>query len=109
MVRPVVVQHHADVAAIDFGDRTAIEGAGRMEIYVPVDADYRANEAGDETEIMGDEDNGESTVELLQKLEEILLHLLVEAGRGLVQEEKFGVGDEGSGKQDSLPLAPGEV
>jgi hypothetical protein len=104
VIHPVIVSHHAHLAAVDLGDRAAVESACGVDVDVPVDADYRPYEACHKTKIVGHEDYGDVLVELLQQLEEILLHLLIETGGGLVQKQQIGVSDEGAGEQDALSL-----
>ena len=101
----MVVDHHAHITAVDIRYRSSVEGAGGVDIDMAVYADHRPYETGHKTEVMGHQDDGESTVELLEEFEKILLDLLVEAGGGLVEQQQLGVGDEGAGEQHALPLA----
>ena len=109
MIHPVVVAHHSNLTTVYLGDRSTIERARGMDIDMPVNTDHGPNEACNETEIVGHQDDREVTVELLQQLEEVLLHLLIEAGGGFVQEQELRVGYEGAGEQDALPLSTREV
>ena len=104
MIHQVVVAHHSNLTTVYLGDRATIERARRMDVDMTMDADHGTNEARHEAEIVGHEDDRDLTVELLQQLEEVLLHLLVESGGRLVQEQEFGVGDEGASEQDALSL-----
>ena len=104
MIHPVVVAHHSNLTTVYLGDRSTIERARGMDIDMPVNTDHGPNKACNETEIVGHQDDRDLAVELLQQLEEVLLHLLVESGGRLVQEQKFGVRDESASKQDALSL-----
>ena len=73
-----------------------------MDVDTPMNADHCAHEAGDEAEIVGDEDDSEMAVEFAQEIEEILFHLLIEVCSRLIKEQEFGFGDKRAREKNAL-------
>ena len=65
---------------------------------------------GDDSEVVGDEDDGGAQILLAfaDEIEDLLLNGDVEGGGGLVGDEEFGLGDESHGNHDPLAHAAGE-
>ena len=53
---------------------------------------------------MGDEEDNLRRFELAEGLLEVLAGIVVEPGGGLVEEEHRGIGGQGSGQSQALPL-----
>ena len=57
---------------------------------------------------MGREEHRRVPSQPLQQVEYVVAALRVETGGGLVEDQQFGIGDQGLGDPESLALAAGE-
>ena len=66
---------------------------------------------GHDTQVVGDHDDGhaELLLQLLHQLQNLRLDGDVQGGGRLVGDQQLGVGDQGSGDHDALPLAAGKL
>ncbi len=74
------------------------------------DRDVMGN-LGDQSQVMRNEDRGEAELglEIVQKLDDLLLDGHVQSGGGLVADDELGVAGQGHGDEHALALATGEL
>ncbi len=71
--------------------------------------DHNAVGQRDHARAMGDHEGSTVAGEFLQHLEDELFAFKVDLAGGFVEQEDFGVAENGAGERDSLPLATGEA
>ena len=78
---------------------------------VLVEAHYAVGERHDEVEVVRDHDDAAASVvpDLRDQAVEFGLSVDVHVLDGLVENEQFGVAQQGAGEQDALALSAGEV
>src|SRR5262245_55642731 len=106
------MRHHAHGRTVEGAERFLGEHVGRTAARqeAAVEAGHPAHLLGHHTDVVADDDQGDSSlaVEGPEQGVEAALGLDVDAGRGLIEEQQLGVGDEGPGDEDALLLTRGQ-
>ena len=95
---------HAGVGSV-FGHEFVV-AAGFEDLAFAEDEDFVG--AGGGGEAMGDEERCSAVHDLFEGLGDDFFTVGVEVGGGFVEDEYFGVGDEGPGDGEALEFAAGE-
>lgn len=86
-------------------------GGGGLDDLAGVHDGDLGGDLGHEGKVVGDEDHGEAELllQVVQKLDDLLLNGHVKGGGGLVADDQGRVARQGHGDDDALALAAGEL